>query len=39
MGLKFKEESNEMLRSVPFFGAANWTHRKVDKKFRQSLEM
>jgi hypothetical protein len=31
MGLKFKEESSEMLWSVPFCGAANWTHRKVDR--------
>jgi hypothetical protein len=27
------------VRSVPFCGAANLTHRNVDKKYRQNFEM
>jgi len=37
--LNLRKKAAKCYGAYHFFGAANWTHRKVDKKFRQNFEM
>ena len=37
--LNLRKKAVKYYGAYHFCGAANWTHRKVDKKFRQNFEM